>query len=184
MSTGRTRADLLAFLDYLADKGLMARATVTARKVAANRVLGILSGAEASDVTALDLNEAMRRFGNLQGKDFTPASLQTYLSRLRSAVDDFKTYLDNPLVFRPRVQQRERRRTEGKKEEVSGTSEEASVAPTSRAHASAPLVSSVLPIPLRADLTVYVQGLPFDLTDAEAAKIANVIRAMAMVRTD
>jgi hypothetical protein len=37
-----------------------------------------------------------------------------------------------------------------------------------------------LPIPLRADLTVHVQGLPFE-TPAEAKKIAAVIQAMAMV---
>ncbi len=38
---------------------------------------------------------------------------------------------------------------------------------------------SILPIPIRPDVTVFVQGLPYDLTEAEANKIANVIRAMA-----
>jgi hypothetical protein len=41
------------------------------------------------------------------------------------------------------------------------------------------MASSILPVPIRADLTVYVQGLPFDLTEAEAKKIATVIQAMA-----
>jgi hypothetical protein len=45
---------------------------------------------------------------------------------------------------------------------------------------SGPMASSILPIPIRADLTIYIQGLPFDLTEAEAKKIASVIQAMAM----
>ena len=39
---------------------------------------------------------------------------------------------------------------------------------------------AIVPIALRADLTVHVQGLPFDLSEREAKKIANVILAMAM----
>jgi hypothetical protein len=37
-----------------------------------------------------------------------------------------------------------------------------------------------LPIPLRSDLTVFVHGVPFDLSKAEAKRIANVIMAMAV----
>jgi len=40
--------------------------------------------------------------------------------------------------------------------------------------------SHILPIPIRADLTIYIQGLPFDLTEAEARKIAGVVSAMAL----
>jgi hypothetical protein len=42
-----------------------------------------------------------------------------------------------------------------------------------------PMASSILPIPIRADLTIYIQGLPYDLTPTEAKKIASVIQAMA-----
>ena len=45
--------------------------------------------------------------------------------------------------------------------------------------ASPPGASNIVPIPIRADLTVYVQGLPYDLSSTEARKIANVILAMA-----
>jgi len=40
--------------------------------------------------------------------------------------------------------------------------------------------SGIVPIPIRAVLTVHIQGLPFDLSHREAKKIANVILAMAM----
>jgi hypothetical protein len=43
------------------------------------------------------------------------------------------------------------------------------------------MAKSILPIPIRADLTVYIQGLPFDLTESEAKRISNVVTAMAMI---
>ncbi len=36
----------------------------------------------------------------------------------------------------------------------------------------------IVPIPIRPNLTVHVQGLPYDLTEAEARKIAAVVTAM------
>ena len=116
MTDKRTRQDFLAFLDWMSEKGLMAKNTVAARKAAANKVLGILSDDEAQDVTALNLDTVMRRFNNLEGRGYTPGSLTTYFSRLRSALDDFKLYLDKPLTFRPGVQPREIRKSEARKE--------------------------------------------------------------------
>jgi hypothetical protein len=178
MANERSRKRLLEFLDYLADKGLMAQATVTARKAAVSKVLGILSEDEAEDVTKLDLDDVMARFNNLEGRSYTPGSLTTYLSRVRSAVDDFNSYLENPLGFKPSVQARDRRKLEGKSKPASpkSPSEQSSAG---REGLRPPLSSSILPIPIRPDVTVFVQGIPYDLTESEAAKIANVIRAMA-----
>jgi hypothetical protein len=76
------------------------------------------------------------------------------------------------------VQAREKRKGDVKKGPSSPSVNDLSLE-TERHAAKAPLSNSILPIPIRADTTVFVQGLPFDLTEAEAAKIANVIRAMA-----
>lgn len=178
MPNERSRQKLLEFLDYLADKGLMAKATAVARKAAASKVLGILSDEESQDVTQLNLDDVMARFNNLEGKKYTPGSLTAYLSRLKLAVDDFNNYLENPLGFRPSVQPREVRKTESKKE----GSERPNIdkQPGVERHAvKVPMSNSILPIPIRPDITVFIQGLPYDLTEAEAGKIANVIRAMA-----
>jgi len=177
MANERSREKLLEFLDYLGEKGLMAKATIAARKAAAGKVLGILSEEEAEDVTKLNLDDVMARFHNLEGKSYTPASLTTYLSRLKSAVEDFETYLENPLGFRPSVQAREKRKPDGKKDEAASRSDWPGA---ERPSVKTPLSSSILPIAIRPDTTVFVQGLPYDLTEAEANKIANVIRAMAM----
>lgn len=176
----RSREKLLEFLDYLASKGLMAGATVSARKAAVNKVLGILPDEEASDVTQLDLDGVMRRFQNLEGKNYTPGSLQTYLSRTKSAVDDFQNYLRNPLAFRPRVQTRERPKSETKLESSTSTPSGVEHSGAERQLAKVPLSSSILPIQIRPDTTVFIQGLPYDLTEGEATKISNVIRAHVM----
>lgn len=186
MANDRSRAALLEFLGYLADKGLMAKNTATARKAAANKVLGVLSEDEASDVLSIDLSDVMRRFQNLEGKRYTPNSLTTYQSRVRAALDDFESYIKNPLAFRPNLQSRERSsRAAATKSNNSGVLEGGG---ETGSHASRPIgtssvTSTILPIPIRADLTVYIQGLPYDLTETEARRIANVILAMAVPKS-
>ena len=179
----RSRTALLEFLDYLAAKGLMAKATVAARKAAASQILGILESDEASDVTVLDLDQIVHRFQNLHGKKYTPQSLTTYKSRVKAAIDDFASYSTNPLAFRPSVQSRERAKPKSDKtapaQATSDNVDPVKADVNSRPVHSAVASSNILPIPLRADLTVFIQGLPFDLTAYEARKISNVVLAMA-----
>ena len=178
--TSRSREAALEFLEYVEKKGLMAPATAQARKVALNKVFTILDENEATDVTVLDLDEVMKRFSNLQGKDLTPESLRTYKSRLKSAVADFASYVENPLAFRPTVQNREKK-TATRKDPVE--QRQANAEPSRQPQPSlpaGPMSGSIIPIPIRADLIVYIQGLPFDLTTGEARKIAGVITAMAI----
>jgi len=181
MTQRRSREAALEFLEYVAKKGLMAPATARARKAAVSKVLGILSDDEAVDVTNLDLDEVVTRFGHLHGKEYTPNSLITYKSRVSAALEDFANYVDNPLGFKPSLKTRSRKTTT--KENSSGvktpeTRSNASTSAAEMATSSGPMSSSILPIPIRSDLTIKVQGLPFDLTEVEAKKIANVILAM------
>ncbi|WP_323800222.1 hypothetical protein [Parasphingorhabdus sp.] len=184
MSDKRDLNAFLDFMDYLSDKGLMAKNTAQARKAAANKVLGVLSSEETSDVTTIDLDDAIQRFSNLQGQKYTPQSLVTYKSRVRSALDDFEAYLKNPLGFRPSINTRERK----SKKQQTGLDKSASqnnqtaneTPPQIDKPSTGPMSNSIIPIAIRSDLTVFVQGLPFDLSESEANKIANVIKAMAM----
>ena len=184
MQGSKSREALVTFLEYLAQKGLMAPATARARKAAVNMVLGILDDQEAQDVTAINLDHVMSRFMNLQGQGYTPDSLGAYKSRVKSALDDFASYVENPLAFKPNVQTRERRPALNKPpSSAARNAPDSQVSDVSRPSApavSGPMASSIVPIPIRADLTIHIQGLPFDLTEAEAKKIAGVIQAMAM----
>jgi hypothetical protein len=40
-----------------------------------------------------------------------------------------------------------------------------------------PMTDEILPIQIREDKSVYIQGIPHDLTSAEAQKIANIVIA-------
>jgi hypothetical protein len=184
MSNGRSTADLLKFLDYLAEKGLMPAATAASRKASANKMLAVLSEDEARDVTVVDMDDVALRFHNLNGQQYTPGSIQTYKSRVGSAIDDFRAYLANPLGFRSSSKPRQRSRPPKEAVVMSsvgkahGTSTVTAVAqPVSSA--SLPSGPNILPIPLRPELTIQIAGLPFDLTPAEAKKIANIILAHA-----
>jgi hypothetical protein len=188
MNGKRSREAVLEFQDYQASKGLLARGTAMARKAALGKVLGILSDEEAQDVIGIDLDELMMRFSNLQGKDYTPGSMVTYKSRVKAALEDFESYLSNPLGFRPNVARRER---SGKLEKsASSKKPQSEIHPAKQddGQVDSALKSggggfneeNILPIPLRVDLTIRIQGLPFDMTKAEAERIANVVKAMAV----
>ncbi len=181
MTQPKSREALMSFLDYLGKKGLMAPNTASARKAAVNTVLGILDASEAADVSVIDLDSVMSRFSNLQGKDFTPGSMKTYKSRIRAAIDDFVSYTDNPMAFKPKLKTRVPNGGNSKKPNFATVAAQ-SVTSESRLGSttvSAFTTASILPIPIRSELTIQVQGLPFDLTSAEAKKISNVILAMA-----
>ncbi|HEX3536259.1 MAG TPA: hypothetical protein VHU15_05795 [Stellaceae bacterium] len=178
MDEKQSREALVEFLDYLADKGLMAKNTAHGRKAAVTKVLSVLEPSEANNVTTVDIDDVVRRFGNLHGKKYTPGSLGTYKSRLRSALDDFQSYLNNPLAFRPTVQARERSRPKTDKS-VSEALQQKSRPEFTRSSPMPMAAGSIVPIPIRPDLTVYIQGLPYDLSETEARKIAAVVTAMA-----
>lgn len=185
MSNQKSKAALLDFLEYLARKGLMNKTTISSRKAAVNNVLGILDDEEASDVSKIDLDDVMRRFHNLNGLNYTSDSLTTYKSRVRSALDDFLSYLDNPMAFRPSTGGGGRKGQDRPRASLVDTRKRNTAVSSSAVEQTSELTppavaTLILPIPIRADLTVYIQGLPYDLTQAEASKIANVIRAMAV----
>jgi len=184
MSGQPTLENFLEFLDYVKEKGLMKGNTASSRRSSAEKVLvEVLDDQERLDVTKIDLEDVMRRFSNLHGKKYTPGSLYTYQVRLKGALEDFSKYLENPLAFRTVTMQRDRRSKPKDERMASSIGEKAPSAhlETASARQSNPTVSStIMPIQLRPDLVVHIQGLPFDLTQAEARKLANVITALAM----
>lgn len=183
MSQNRSRDDFIRFLEYLGEKGMVPQATASARKTAAYKVLSVLSESEAQDVIGIDLDHLMSRFDNLNPHQYTPESLQSYRSRLKTALEDFRAYSENPVSFRPNGKIRQKAK------------QAAASAPPKRPATSLQSVQAVgfsnvpavdlpnvtqLPIQLRQSLTVRIFGLPFDLTKHEAQKIANIVLAHAV----
>jgi site-specific recombinase XerD len=186
MSSKTSRDELITFLDYLGQKGFIPLATANARKASVKQVLSVLSDSEADDVTQLDINDVMTKFGHLHGKKYSQGSVSTYKSRLQSSLDDFKRYLENPMGFRVMRPAKDGNGAKVKKAKLrkplpsSTLDSEGSQAPVSNSSTPNEL-ANILPIPLRSDLTIHIRGLPFDLTKAEAERIANVVIAMAVV---
>jgi len=168
---------LIDFLSYAANKGLLNKATANAKRIAVERIFEVAEEDEKADVRSVELSSLMNRFMNLSGSEFKPESLATYQSRARSGIDEFLAWKNNPMGFRPV------RRSSGMKNTRSTTKVDATpdlAEPhLSRAQHQSHMTTNTLPIPIRSDLTVVIQGMPFDLTKAEANKIAKVVMAMA-----
>lgn len=174
---------LVSFLDWTAEKGIMAKNTVNGRKAAVSSVLGILDPEEQGDITTIDLDSVMNRFVNLQGKKYNTSSLNVYKSRTNAAINDFKSWLDDPLTFKPNGGRPEKKNAPKSPKKAGPTSQSASpVAASNIQVVQAPqsTTANVFPIQIRENLVVRIHGLPFDLTKAEAERIANVVKAMAM----
>lgn len=186
MSSKRSKDELLVFLDYMGQKGFIPKATANARKASVKQVLAELSDLEASDVTQLDIDDVMTKFAHLRGKDYSQGSVATYKSRLQSSLEDFKRYLENPMGFRATKPSKEGNRVKATKLKTRTSLQNASplTSAVKESQGDSPMPNelvNILPIPLRSDLTIHVRGLPFDLTKAEAERIANVVKAMAVV---
>lgn len=179
MAGNRSREGLVEFLDWVETKGLLPSGTVQGRKAAVNRVLSVLDDQEAQDVTQLDLDHIMDRFINLNSSGYTPDSLRTYRGRVGSSIRDFESYVSNPMAFRP---VRPLKLKPGKQDKSAAKAMVVlAKQPESTRPTPAPMPGvNLIPIPLRADLTVRLEGIPFDLTMAEARRIANVVIALAI----
>lgn len=177
--------ELLQFMDYLGDKGIIKLATAKSRKIAAGKILGALDESEKHDLRSLDREQAFTRFTNKSGKDFTPDSLNTYKSRFFSALDDFLRWADNPAAFKPTGSQRAAR---SGNEQFSQPKKAIKMLKT----IPPPLVNShtnqheggqplIFPIPIREGVVVKIHNLPLDLTRVESERICAVIKALAVI---
>jgi len=183
METRYTEAELVSFLEYVSNKGLLNRNTAQGRRVATLKVLQALDEHEKVDLRNIDRDATFNRFVNRFGKDFNPGSLQVYRSRFNSAIDDFLRYQSDPAAFKPMSAMRQSKGREKQAAAKSDQQETKRQENKSEHHISPPSVNThtvVFPIPLRSGLTVQIHNLPADLTRAEAARIAGVVNALAI----
>jgi site-specific recombinase XerC len=178
MELNYSKDALMKFYGYLSSKGLVNQNTVAARKAAANKMLSILDETESADLRSIDIDQVATRFFNLHGKDFTPDSMTTYKSRLKSGIDDFIKYTTNPASFKPEGSRpRAQRKLDNEVKSQNGHDGVPHVTPPRPDFTD----ESVFPIPIRQGLVVKLIGLPSDLSKKEAQKIANVVLAFANI---
>ena len=167
-----------AFLKFLREgaiSGNVSPATARSRKLAAENLLVQLKSHERLDLRLLDVDELCTRFHKLQGSTIRPESIQVYQERLSSALKDFISWTNDPAGFqsvegeKPEAVQVAAHDTPGQAE----AREALTLNPPRSPH-------DIFPIPVREDLVVYLQNVPLDMTQAEARKIAAVVKALAL----
>jgi len=100
-NVGLSRDDLINFLDFAGEKGLLKKTTAETRKKAVRIVLGILDDDEAADLSKVDLEDVINRHRNLATGKIMPNTLTAYESRTRTSVKDFIEYIKNPSKWKP-----------------------------------------------------------------------------------
>jgi hypothetical protein len=164
---------LLAFCDYLIDKGYASSGAVGPWKSAAKQVFEAVEGENygTTDVRSIDLDEYLGRFENMERGRYKAESLASYGSRLRRAHEAYLAFLVDgrtPQLRRgPQRQDGERPRPRSKPET---TTPSAPIAPS-----VADLVE--YPFPLRSGQLAYVR-LPKKLEKADAERIAAFVRTL------
>lgn len=172
---------LLEFLETAERLGFFAKATAAAMRSTVGRVFGSLDQHETGDVTALQLDEVLRRFANKSG-GVSPGSLRTYRSRLDVAVRNFVEYRRDPVNYKPHGRAPSESKQKPKAERLLPASRDrsassAGVAPIQPLQPPAARLLTY-PFPLRSDLTVTISNVPRDLKSAEAERIGAFLKAL------
>lgn len=175
---------LMAFLDYSHEKGLVKKNNAVAIKGACKEVLSTVypTDWETLDMKTLDVEDVMGRFQNLRGTQYTPSSLSTYRSRLRSGASMYKEFLSQgPGSWRPAIRQQTTAAALTKATSNGKTAKSKTTGPALPAVVEQPPSSvAMIPhtFPLRKDVRVTLT-LPDDLTDREAKRLGTFIASLA-----
>lgn len=167
---------LLAFCDYLIKNGYATRGSVTPWKSATKQVFEAVEGPEygALDVRALDLDEYLQRWENMERGNYKIESLQSYGSRLRRAHEAYLAYLNNGTT--PQLTRRPTRRREADDQSpVERRPDRTDVSGTAGPPAGGTLVD--YPFPLRTGQLAYVR-LPRQLERADAERLAAFVKTL------
>lgn len=175
INTG-TAEGLLAFLDYLTDKGYATSAAVNPLRSAVRQILTAVEGSDYAnvDVRSLDVEGCLDRFENIARGEYKAESLQSYGSRFRRALALYEIFLTEGRP--PSLRTSRRSRTD------SGSGENVTPAGRRRpqlmpsAPATAPDFMDY-PFPLRAGGVAHLR-LPKTLERDDAERLAVFIRAL------
>ena len=183
MNTDRTVRDLVNALAVWGKTGQLKSATASSMRSACERVLGILDEEARNDVAQIDVDDAIKRFHNLN-PEVTPISLRTYKSRIGNAIEMFIAFRKDPANWQPGIKSRASRKSRTGAAAI--TKNGGSAATTDRgseggtASGSSPIATLTIPFPLRPEVTVNISGLPRDLSLKECERLAAFLRPLAI----
>lgn len=175
-----TAGGMLEFLEYLINKGYAPPSAVTPWMSASRSVLQAVEGEtwESTDIRALDLDEAFRRFETIRKGSYKAESLAAYKKRFTRAVVSYREWLENDVrpTFGTRAPRRIDRSGGGAGEGARNGAEPL----TQDAQTGAVEQGMVTyPFPL-ANGVIAKFTLPQKLPKAEATRIAAFVQAIAI----
>jgi hypothetical protein len=162
---------LLKFLKESAVTGIMNPGVARSRKTAAEKLLDHVTAEERINLRVLDVDELCSRIHKMEDSSIREEALNLYNSRLKSALTDYFQWLKHPETFTSSGSNMAPAKQVQKRDQE----EQRALEAIALHHAGTQ--DDIIPIPLRDDLIVYLQGLPLNLTDKEAHKIVSVVKA-------
>jgi hypothetical protein len=165
-----------ALIDHWAwatKRGLMNANTAGTFRAACAKVLSIFDDLEAVDVSQLDVQDTVRRFKNLRGKDLKPDSIEAYGHRFRQALKSFLDYVNDPGTWKGPTRQPERNGRAKAKDSAAQHGTLAVVATGDLGDGR----SIDYPLPLRDGFVAHLV-LPTDLKINEIGRITKFINAL------
>jgi hypothetical protein len=177
-----TAEGLLAYLDYLTDKGYASSAAVSPLRSAVRQIMSTVAGDDYGnvDMRTLDVVDYLDRFDTLARGDYKAESLQSYRSRFRRALDYYEIFLTEGRPPSLRKSPTRRSPTESSKTKRKTTSAGGGPQPVPPAPAVAPDLMDY-PFPLREGGVAHLR-LPKRLDRDDAERLAVFIRALVFDR--
>lgn len=183
MDRNYSKAQMLRFLETLADKGLANMNTAEGMRVAATKLLENVD--DGADVRQLDIDAEIHRFHNRNQGKLTHNSVTEYGRRVKASIKHFVSYTENPNAFKP-IGRGVGKRNGGEKREAkeqkvgaktpTNQPSLADQAPVALVNGSARELTHSFP--LRPDFFARV-SLPTDLKRDEARRLAAFIATLA-----
>jgi hypothetical protein len=182
MDSGFSVTDAAAFQDYSGRVGLSNQNTASSRKAAVVQILGNLEPEEQQDVRNIDLDLAFTKWVNKSSTKYTPASMQVYQSRMKTAIADFIRYKADPTAYKPSTPPVSRTNSAKApaKERARDTRDARSIAEQSAQTKVASPGTLTFSVPIRQGVTatLAITGIPAEFTAAEAARTSKLVTTL------
>ncbi len=183
----KTIGGMVAFLAQMVEKGRAREGVIKPLDTAIRKVFSVVAGEgwEAVDITSLDLDDYMLRFGNMTNGQYTTSSLSVYKSRIRKSLEWYDKFLTTPGWVPPvrEVDKSTANKPKAAKAKVdsevnpgSGTAPLSGMARADDAKPTDDMISYPLPLVSGKVVQLY---LPTRLTQADARRISAFVSSLA-----
>lgn len=169
---------LFTYLRESAKSGILNPAVAKSRNIAAQQLLDHITPEERINLRCLDVDVLCSRIHKLEDSTIRVEALNLYNSRLKSALEDYFSWVDNPENFVSNSSVNISKQAHSKISQIEKKALEEITLRQAKAQ------TGIIPIPIREELTVFIKDLPLDLTLQEAEKIVRVVKAYAQGDSD